>query len=120
VAKDFHPAYGTFRSKVYRVDIDVAGRPLTLHAGVLPEPLARRFDLGDRWIIGADFFRDRVIELDYPSRVIDHTDRPNPLRKGTTATHARKRQGGIGIIFFGSRPGPPPALPPMRGSSEVC
>jgi hypothetical protein len=46
-------------------------------AGVLPPTLQMMFGLllgNDGWIIGSDFFRERVIEIDYPrQRFVDVT-----------------------------------------------
>lgn len=68
VADDFHPLIGEYRTPVYRVPVVIAGRALELDAGVLPPKLKEAF--GDIWIVGSDYFADRVITLDYPSRRI--------------------------------------------------
>ena len=70
IADDFHPSIGTYRTPVYEVPISVGQRAMTVDVGNLPPGLKAIF--GDIWIVGADFFRDRVITVDYPaSRIID-------------------------------------------------
>jgi hypothetical protein len=81
VARDFHPSIGTYETPVYRVPVVIAGRALDLDAGVLPPKLHERF--GDVWIIGSDYFADRVITLDYPSlRILDAPRLPQTAEKG--------------------------------------
>ena len=74
---DFFPDFGGFETDVYRVRAELGGRLLELTAGVLPPTVQMRFGrlLGhDSWIIGSDFFRERVIEIDYRrQRFVDLT-----------------------------------------------
>jgi hypothetical protein len=66
---DFYPMLGPFERDVWRLLVVVGTRKVEMQAGVLPEAL--RGSLGrisGGWILGSDFFRDRAVMLDYPSR----------------------------------------------------
>jgi hypothetical protein len=66
---DFYPLLGPFETDVWRLPVVVGTRTVQMEAGVLPEAL--RGSLGrisGGWILGGDFFRDRAVMLDYPSR----------------------------------------------------
>ncbi len=75
--KDFYPGFGEFETDVWRVPVELGGRRFRISAGVLPPMLQMMFGLilgPDGWIIGSDFFRNRVIVIDYPTnRIIDAT-----------------------------------------------
>ncbi|MEO8194391.1 MAG: hypothetical protein ABI681_11130, partial [Gemmatimonadales bacterium] len=75
--KDFYPGFGEFETDVWRVPVELGGRRFRISAGVLPPMLQMMFGviLGpDGWIIGSDFFRNRVMVIDYPTnRIIDAT-----------------------------------------------
>ena len=62
---DFYPLIGTFETEILELDIRAGGRELRITAGVLPEPLRMMTSLAgnDGWILGADFFRNRVVTL---------------------------------------------------------
>jgi len=74
---DFFPGFGGFETDLYRLRAELEGRVLEVTAGVLPPTVQMRFGglLGrDSWIIGSDFFRERVIEIDYGrQRFVDLT-----------------------------------------------
>ena len=70
IADDFHPSIGMYRTPVYEVLISIGRRAMKVEVGNLPPSLKAAF--GDIWIVGGDFFRDRVITLDYSAgRIID-------------------------------------------------
>jgi hypothetical protein len=69
-ARDFHPAIGGYDVEVFEVPITIGGRAITVEAAVLPPPLDRQLGTIDGWILGSDFFRDRVIVVDYPSATV--------------------------------------------------
>jgi hypothetical protein len=77
---DFYPGFGGFETHVYRLRAEVGERILDVTAGVLPPMLQMMFGLllgNDGWIIGSDFFRERVIEIDYlRQRLVDLTGSP--------------------------------------------
>lgn len=68
--RDFFPGFGEFETDMWRVRTEIGGRSLILSAGILPPMLQMMLALvlgADGWIIGSDFFRDRVTIIDYPS-----------------------------------------------------
>lgn len=75
---DFYPGFGEFETDVWRVRAEIGGRPLTISAGILPPMLQMMFGLilgADGWIVGSDFFRNRVTIIDYPNgRIVDVTE----------------------------------------------
>lgn len=76
--KDFYPGFGEFETDVWRVRAEIGGRRLTISAGILPPMLQMMFGMilgADGWIVGSDFFRNRVTVIDYPDgRIIDVTN----------------------------------------------
>ena len=74
---DFYPGFGEFETAVWSVRTEIGGRTMTIAAGILPPMLRTMFGLilgADGWIIGSDFFRDRVMVIDYPAgRFVDLT-----------------------------------------------
>ena len=75
---DFYPGFGEFETDVWRVRAEIGGRRITISAGILPPMLQMMFGLilgADGWIVGSDFFRNRVIVVDYPnSSIVDVTE----------------------------------------------
>jgi hypothetical protein len=75
---DFYPGFGEFETDVWRVRAEIGGRRLTISAGILPPMLQVMFGMilgADGWIVGSDFFRNRVMVIDYPnSRIVDVTE----------------------------------------------
>lgn len=68
-ASDFHPLAGTFTTPVYALEIDVGGRPFPGRFGVLPSQLASLAHvMGDRWILGTEYFAGRRVVMDVPGR----------------------------------------------------
>jgi hypothetical protein len=66
---DFYPLLGPFETDVWRLPIVVGTRKVEMQAGVLPEALCGSLGrISGGWILGSDFFRDRAVMLDYPSR----------------------------------------------------
>jgi hypothetical protein len=76
---DFYPGFGEFETDVWRVDAEIGGRMVSITAGILPPMLQTMFGMilgSNGWIIGSDFFRNRVIVIDYPNgRIVDVTGR---------------------------------------------
>jgi hypothetical protein len=71
--KDFYPGLGEFETDVWRLRVEIGGQRLAISAGVLPPMLQMMFGLllgRDGWIIGSDFFRNRVTVIDYPDNRI--------------------------------------------------
>jgi hypothetical protein len=75
---DFYPGFGEFETDVWRVRAEIGGRRITISAGILPPMLQLMFGLilgANGWIVGSDFFRNRVMVIDYPNnRIIDVTE----------------------------------------------
>ena len=75
--KDFYPGFGEFETDVWRVRADIGGRRIVISAGILPPMLQMMFGLilgADGWIVGSDFFRNRVMVIDYANlRIVDAT-----------------------------------------------
>jgi hypothetical protein len=75
---DFYPGFGEFETDVFRVRTEIGGRFINISAGVLPPMLQMMFGLvlgADGWIVGSDFFRNRVTVIDYRnSRIVDVTE----------------------------------------------
>jgi hypothetical protein len=75
---DFYPGFGEFETDVWRVRAEIGGRRITISAGILPPMLQMMFGLilgADGWIVGSDFFRNRVMVIDYPNgRILDITE----------------------------------------------
>jgi hypothetical protein len=71
--RDFHPTIGAFETSTWRVPIVIGDRAIALEAGTLPDALERTLGpISGGWILGSDFFRDRVVVIDYPAeRVLD-------------------------------------------------
>lgn len=69
--KDFYPGFGEFETDVWRVRVEIGGRRFSVSAGVLPPMLQTMSGMilgTDGWIIGSDFFRNRITVIDYPGR----------------------------------------------------
>jgi hypothetical protein len=75
---DFYPGFGEFETDVWRVRAEIGGRRITISAGILPPMLQMMFGLilgADGWIVGSDFFRNRVTVIDYANRrIVDATE----------------------------------------------
>jgi hypothetical protein len=75
---DFYPGFGEFETDVFRVRTEIGGRFINISAGVLPPMLQMMFGLvlgAEGWIVGSDFFRNRVTVIDYRnSRIVDVTE----------------------------------------------
>lgn len=72
--RDFYPGIGEFDVELYRLTVRVGSRRLDASFGVLPDLLALALSLtgASGWILGADYFRDRAIELDLGAgRILD-------------------------------------------------
>lgn len=68
-AADFHPLAGRFTTPVYPLDVEIGGRPFAGRFGVLPSQLMSLVHaLGERWILGAEYFAERRVLLDVPGR----------------------------------------------------
>ncbi len=66
---DFHPLVGTYSTPVYALRVEVGGRSFAGRFGVLPAQLmSLALTLGDRWILGTDYFAHRRVLLDVPER----------------------------------------------------
>ena len=73
---DFYPMFGEFELDVYRLRVRVGSREFEGSFGVLPELLAGLLTMvgGSGWILGADFFRERQIQLDLSNcQLVDAT-----------------------------------------------
>jgi len=67
---DFYPLVGPFTTPLYRLDVSVGGRPFSGRFGVLPAQLASVLQLiGERWILGSDFFWNRRLLLDLGAKL---------------------------------------------------
>ena len=75
-AEDFHPLVGSFTVPTYQLEVTVGARPFGARFGVLPEQLAPlRQTVGERWILGVEFFRERLLLLDLAGKVaVDMTE----------------------------------------------
>ena len=73
VVQDFYPGLGRFETRVYRFAVTVEAREIEAQWGILPDTLGHLLRFADaHWILGADFFKDRRIVLDFAhGRVID-------------------------------------------------
>ncbi len=75
---DFYPGFGEFETDVWRVRAEIGGRRMTVSAGILPPMLQMMFGVmlgADGWIVGSDFFRNRVMLVDYANgRLVDITE----------------------------------------------
>lgn len=75
---DFYPGFGEFETEVWRVRAEIGGRRITISAGILPPMLQMMFGLilgANGWIVGSDFFRNRVMVVDYPNGcIVDITE----------------------------------------------
>jgi hypothetical protein len=75
---DFYPGFGEFETDVWRVRAEIGGRRIIISAGILPPMLQMMFGLilgADGWIVGSDFFRNRVTVIDYANRrIVDATE----------------------------------------------
>jgi hypothetical protein len=68
-ASDFHSLAGRFMMPVYALEVDVGGRPFAGRFGVLPSQLMSLVHaLGERWILGIEYFAGRRVLLDVPGR----------------------------------------------------
>jgi hypothetical protein len=66
---DFYPLVGPFTTPLYRLEVSVGGRPFSGRFGVLPAQLASALQqIGERWILGSDFFWKRRLLLDLGAR----------------------------------------------------
>ena len=64
---DFYPGYGEFSTQLGRVTIETGGEEVLLGVVVLPEDLRQELSKilkPDEWIVGTDWFRDRVTVVD--------------------------------------------------------
>lgn len=67
---DFYPPVGPFTTPLYRLDVTVGGRTFSGRFGVLPAQLASMLQLiGERWILGSDFFWNRRLLLDLGAKL---------------------------------------------------
>jgi hypothetical protein len=76
--QDFYPGVGAFTTPTWNARVRLGERDVVLRIGVLPEALQLLFGMllgPEGWIIGSEFFRDRIILLDYRWRhILDLTD----------------------------------------------
>lgn len=67
---DFYPGVGEFTTEVFETEIEVSGHALAVVAGTLPPVLELTLGrIADGWILGSDFFRDRIVRLSLPHSV---------------------------------------------------
>ena len=67
---DFCPLVGPFTTPLYRLDVSVGGRTFSGRFGVLPAQLASMLQvIGERWILGSDFFWNRRLLLDLGAKL---------------------------------------------------
>lgn len=75
--QDFYPGFGEFETNTWRLRAAIGGRRFSMTVGVLPPMLKMMlgFVIGaDGWIVGNDFFRGRVMAIDYANaRLLDIT-----------------------------------------------
>ena len=110
--RDFYPLFGEFEVDVFDLEVQVGARTILGAFGVLPELLASLLSLvgTSGWILGSDFFRDRIIELDFArNRLVDapadacaetttRPDRHSPgvsMNGSSTSAHPRPRRSPI-------------------------
>ncbi|MGI9077179.1 MAG: hypothetical protein ACR2G6_07615 [Gemmatimonadaceae bacterium] len=78
---DFFPGVGDFETGVRDVEVGFPHRRLCLQAGTLPQILALTLGMiCSGWILGADFFRDRRVVLDYPGAQVLDADGARVMR----------------------------------------
>lgn len=61
---DFHPLAGNFKTTVYNIETEAAGKPFMCSYGVLPSPLSMIYRVMDG-VIGYDFFRSFKVMVDF-------------------------------------------------------
>ena len=61
---DFHPAVGRFKTPVYKVETEVAGKKFLCSYGTLPTRLSMIYRIMDG-VIGYDFFNSFTVMMDY-------------------------------------------------------
>ncbi|MEO7647174.1 MAG: DUF6569 family protein [Gemmatimonadaceae bacterium] len=78
--RDFFPGVGEFETQTWSVPVQFGEREVVVSVGVLPMQLQLLFSMllgPEGWIIGSDFFRDRVVYVDYRrGEVVDVTRAP--------------------------------------------